>query len=107
MRSLLRILRKLAEWLKPAYKSVFVQDPPEDFGNKTVYIVGHPGNAWMLSFQCPCGCKNIIQLNLLKEANPRWTFRIIYNKIDIVPSIWRTTGCKSHFIIRRGKVIWC
>ena len=106
MRWLIKILRKLAWWLNPTYKNVFVPDPPEALVNKTVYIVGHTGNAWMLSFKCPCGCKNPVQLNLLKEANPRWKFRIIDNKIDIVPSIWRTEGCKSHFILRRGKIIW-
>jgi hypothetical protein len=23
------------------------------------------------------------------------------------PSVWRTTGCRSHFIFRRGRVVWC
>ncbi len=25
----------------------------------------------------------------------------------LLPSVWRTTGCKSHFIIYKGRLIWC
>jgi len=103
-----KIFRKLAGWFKSSYKAKFVKDIPEIFDETTVYVVGDIHSPWVLVFQCPCGCKKIIQLNTLKEARPKWDFHIFSNKkIDISPSIWRTSGCKSHFLIRKGKLYWC
>ena len=100
--------RKLVEWLKPSYKAEFIKEIPEIFAEKTVYIVGEKNEPWVLTFECPCGCKNIILLNTLLEAKPRWKFKVLSNnKIDISPSVWRISGCKSHFYIRKGKLYWC
>ncbi len=50
-------------------------------------------------FICPCGCKQIISLNLLKGSTPLWKI----NGNSITPSINRIVGCKSHFYITKGK----
>lgn len=103
-----KILLTLAEWLQPPYKAKYVNDPPEVFNKRTVYIVGEQSNPWLLTFECPCSCKSTIQLNLLKEAKPRWKFQVLpKSKIDIFPSISRIYGCKSHFFMRKGKISWC
>lgn len=101
------IFRKLAEWFTPKYQYRFCEDLPEVISDKLFYIVGEKRSPWVLVFKCPCGCNQIIQLNLLKEANPCWSFRITPNKkINIRPSVWRTTGCKSHFVVRNGNIDW-
>jgi hypothetical protein len=66
------------------------------------------GEDWCVGMHCPCRCGAIIELLVIKEANPRW---------DIVtdgkghpylsPSVWRKTGCRSHFWVRRGRIEWC
>jgi hypothetical protein len=103
-----KIFLKLAECLHPSYKTEHTDDIPKSLSKRTIYIVGKKNEPWLLTFECPCGCKNIIQLNTLKEARPRWNYQILpQNKLDISPSIWRLSGCKSHFFVRKGKIIWC
>lgn len=91
----------------PIYRYQHSEDFPDNVERKTIYIVGQKKNPWLLVFECPCGCREIIQLNLLKDANPNWKFKITKQKaISISPSIWRTAGCKSHFFVRNGKIDW-
>jgi hypothetical protein len=84
----------------------FVGDLPNHICPQTVYIVGENNFYWMAGLLCPCGCQDFIHLNLLKEAKPCWKFKISKGLISISPSVWRTYGCKSHFSISKGKVIW-
>jgi hypothetical protein len=88
------------------YKYKFCKDEPEELEQKVIYIIGEHPYLWKICFRCPCGCNEVISLNLLKEANPRWRFTIRWRKISIYPSIWRKVGCKSHFYIKKGKVNW-
>lgn len=56
--------------------------------------------------KCPCGCNDIIYLNLIPDENPQRTeprWKIVGN--TITPSINRTIGCRSHFQIINGIVI--
>lgn len=101
------ILRILVKWLQPKHKTEYQEELPDLLNNKTIYIVGQPEQPWMVAFKCPCGCGNVIHLNLLQDSNPRW--RIIKNskgRITISPSVWRTRGCKSHFFVRKSKIDW-
>lgn len=107
MKSFWEIRAKFAEWFQPEHKFVYVDDLPEKVNDKTIYIVGNSKQPWLLAFTCPCGCQNIIQLNLLKDADPCWKYKVTKkNKINISPSVWRTTGCKSHFFVRKSKIDW-
>ncbi|WP_394367166.1 DUF6527 family protein [Pontibacter fetidus] len=103
-----RQLQRIINFFRPAYRAKDVEDFPELLELKTVYAVGAPVSPWVLAFLCPCGCKAIIQLNLLKEARPRWSYKVSKKgDITVQPSIWRKQGCQSHFFIRRGKIVWC
>lgn len=85
----------------------FIDDFPEHITERKVYIVGENNFYWVLVFKCPCGCSKIINLNLLKDASPNWKFTISEESlITIYPSIWRNTGCKSHFFITDGSIKW-
>lgn len=107
MKYILSLFRKFVKWLQPKHTIEFVEDVPLQFTNKTIYIVGLEKDPWLISFKCPCGCNSIINLNLLKEAKPRWKFSFrTKKKINISPSVNRLLDCKSHFFIRNSKIDW-
>ncbi|MBL7789353.1 MAG: hypothetical protein JNL75_05910 [Chitinophagales bacterium] len=107
MRWLQRIVDKFVEWSQPEHKFVNVVEFPENVNEKTIYIVGESIQPWLLAFNCPCGCHSIIQLDLLKDTDPCWKYKVTKKKkINISPSIWRTSGCKSHFFVRKSKIDW-
>lgn len=71
-----------------------------------VYLVGER-QPWCATFICPCGCKEVIALSLIKDDRPRWRAREHPNgTVSLSPSIWRMKGCRSHFFINHGRVIW-
>ncbi len=76
---------------------------PQEIDNYIIYLV----DKWVIVFKCPCGCKNDIYLNTLQSTSPRWSYKIDKRRINVMPSIRRKSGCKSHFWIRRGKIDWC
>ncbi len=98
-------------WLRirpKSYRAVFAEDIPEKPEPTVVYIIGENLNHWCAVMKCPCGCHAMIQLNLLAQIRPSWTFREEFTgKLTLSPSIWRNTGCRSHFFVRDGRIIWC
>lgn len=70
-----------------------------DVQDGIVYVVRSEGFALL---KCPCGCRENIFLSLIDGARPQWKIDINGNSIS--PSIYRTTGCKSHFTINNGAV---
>lgn len=80
---------------------------PDQPKSNVLYAIGE-GEAWSAAMLCPCGCTAIIQLSLLEDDQPRWELSIDKKRRPtLYPSIWRTMGCKSHFILRAGEVLWC
>lgn len=66
-----------------------------------------PGRAWAAVLQCPCGCGDRLGLNLCGELDtPSWQLSGSVKQPTISPSILRTIGCRSHFFIRGGQVVW-
>lgn len=106
-------LRALWRWLFPHRAGLYIvekiTDEPTSPRKRTVYLIGEPGNEWAASFICPCGCEALITLNLLSSpGRPLWTVTSGKQKLaSLAPSVWRKVGCKSHFIMRDGKIIWC
>ena len=63
---------------------------------------------WSIGMYCPCGCGETIELLVVPEAQSSWSFSIDYRgRPSLSPSVWRRTGCRSHFWLREGRVIWC
>ena len=61
---------------------------------------------WAL-LRCPCGCGTVISLPLVSPHKPRWSVYVNEKGLpSLFPSVWQNTGCKSHFVIRSGHVIW-
>ena len=95
-------------WFEPVYRVTHVQEKPELLNNHIVYVIGDDGVFWSAVFICPCGCKAEVWLNLLQhDERPIWTVDGTKgSNAHITPSVWRQTGCKSHFLIKRGRLIW-
>lgn len=58
-------------------------------------------------FQCPCGCGDTISMNVDPAAGRAWRLRVREGRLTLMPSVWRTTGCRSHFILWDNGVWWC
>jgi hypothetical protein len=65
------------------------------------------GVARSVAIACPDGCGEQLTVNLDRRAGPAWRFFNSDSGISLFPSVWRETGCKSHFIVWRSKIFWC
>jgi uncharacterized protein DUF6527 len=79
--------------------SGYLQSP----GDAVLIERGRP--RWLLLL-CPCGCGDELPINLDSRAGPAW--RLYKNAklgVSVYPSVWRDTGCGSHFIIWRDSIL--
>lgn len=99
----------LQEWFSRRYRTEVVRnDLPEILEKRRLYVVEESGYQESAALLCPCGCGQVLYLNLLEEERPCWRVRSSARAWTTVsPSIWRKTGCKSHFWLREGKIYWC
>jgi hypothetical protein len=115
-----RTLKELWQWIfeeprpgpidkrLPQVEAEFVEEIPDELVRDRLYLIGENDHYWCAAMRCPCGCGARIQLSLVENDDPRWQFRIDRRKRpSLFPSVWRTVGCHSHFILRQGGVIWC
>jgi len=58
-------------------------------------------------FHCPCGCGETVVINVDRRAGPAWRLRVNEHGLTLMPSVWRTSGCRSHFILCKSRVWWC
>lgn len=72
-------------------------------GDAVLVIRGRPR---ALIVSCPCGCGDALTLNLDRRAGKAWLLYRRKPHITLYPSVWRDTGCESHFVIWRGRVSW-
>ena len=90
------------------FRGQMISEEPTQLKKRKMYIVFDDDEPWYVCFKCPCGCGEAIRLSTVKEDRPRWSFELHRdNTITLAPSIWRNKGCKSHFFIKRGKVVPC
>jgi hypothetical protein len=91
------------------YKIEIIPDNPktEDLKENIVYVVGEKTFTKWAYLKCPCGCEDNIMLSLNKAHFPSWSVKQDkVGRATISPSIKKLTGCKSHFLIKKGKLIW-
>lgn len=76
-------------------------------------LLAHPGDVVLvergrprhLVLRCPCGCGDDISLNLDPAAGPCWRL-IRRDPLIVMPSVWRETGCESHFFVWKHEIDW-
>lgn len=100
---------KLKENLLPARRIIIIEadTPPEKLPWRNLVLAREANEDWAVAFRCPCGCGKRLELLLIEEAEPNWLVSIDKgDKPTLHPSVWLKGGCKSHFWLRNGKVIW-
>lgn len=91
-----------------SYSVENVQEYPENFEAKIIYLLGKPSQPLLAGLICPCGCGEVIELVLYPAKSPSWKLENVKkNRVTIYPSIRKVSGCKSHFFITEGKIKWC
>lgn len=81
---------------------------PETLEKRVLYIVEEDGFDEQAAMLCPCGCKRVLQMNLLTDERPCWRVtRHEDGTATLHPSVWRKKDCRSHFWFREGRVHWC
>lgn len=105
-------MKSLFEWLFNKckvlrYTPLVVEDLPDKLRKRKIYILKNEDFAWQMNMLCPCGCQVILYINLLQEIKPCWKYQIDNkNLLTLKPSIHRFEGCKSHFFITKGSIVW-
>lgn len=107
MKWLTNLWRRSLAWFAPRYRVEAVNDLPDEIHARILYVIGEE-QPWQAAMRCPCGCGALIQLSLVPHDRPRWAATIDRRaRPTLVPSVWRNTGCRAHFFLRDGLVIWC
>ncbi len=60
-----------------------------------------------LTMLCPDGCGETLTINLDRRTGPAWRLYSEGQSVSLFPSVWRNTGCCSHFIVWRSRIYWC
>jgi uncharacterized protein DUF6527 len=101
--------RRRAPAAPPApFTASFDEDLPNVYLQDTLHVAGEEGSYWCAAMRCPCGCGANIHMSLLAEDEPSWRLRVdAVGRPTVSPSIWRKSGCRSHFFLRSGRIEWC
>lgn len=89
-----------------SYKPVFVTPIPHEIEPGIMYVSEEFG---ICMFLCPCGCGEKIPIPFgpdKPDPEHTWDFTKNGDVITLSPSILMLAGCKSHYFIREGKVVW-
>ncbi len=69
-------------------------------------ILVERGRPRLLLLSCPCGCGEEFPINLDARSGPAWRlYRSDRAGISVFPSVWRESGCRSHYIIWRNSIL--
>jgi len=104
-----RFWRGLCEWASGPRKLLRVDGDalPAAMPPRDLVLLCEGGEAWSVGMTCPCGCGQLIELPLIPQASPRWRLQVDEaERPTLTPSVWLRTGCRSHFFVRAGKVLW-
>lgn len=110
LKYIVNLLNCFLAWLfkeKKIYRREYVSDIPKNPQPYKVYILGGTKNPFLAVIQCPCGCGESLHMNLLSSRNPCWKLYFDNNEIvTFEPSLWKNTGCRSHFHLINGEIRW-
>lgn len=109
MRKLAHLWRSLKEWAAAPRRILQIEGDalPKRMPKRDLVLLMEGGENWSVGMTCPCGCGENVELLLLEEARPRWNLLVdAQGRPTLQPSVWRRDGCRSHYFVRSGKVIW-
>jgi hypothetical protein len=70
-----------------------------------VALVIRSGIQRSLLIGCPDGCGDVVSVNLDARSGSAWRLRT-KPTLSLYPSVWRDSGCLSHFIISVDHIWW-
>ena len=108
--SLFARLKSLTDALIPARKLEVIEGDslPKHLPRRNLVLAREDGEDWCVGMRCPCGCGRTIELQVFPEARPKWKLSCDEkNRPTLHPSVWVKDGCKSHFWLREGQILWC
>lgn len=86
----------------------FVDERPSTLRRRRLYVTRSRGEPVFGYMVCPCGCRHTLHLRFLPDRRPRWTLQVSRDDaVTIWPSVWRREGCRSHFFVTDGHLVWC
>ena len=64
------------------------------------------GRPRLLLISCPCGCGDEFPINLDQRSGRAWRlYRNDRKGLSLFPSVWRESGCESHYVIWRDQIL--
>ena len=75
--------------------------------NRTTLVIIHRGRPRWLKFHCPCGCSDILSINLDHKTGAFWYLQQDQDGLSLSPSVWRTSNCQTHFFLIANNVQFC
>ena len=81
-------------------------EPPRKIARRRLVRMIDEGEPWAVVMMCPCGCGEVLELSLSPASKTFWKLAVEADHPTLHPSVWRKTGCRSHFWVRRGRVRW-
>jgi hypothetical protein len=78
-------------------------------------VLNEPGDAVLVRrgvlrsmvMSCPDGCGEVLTVNLDGRAGKAWRHYARGDDVSLFPSVWRDSGCESHYILWRSRIYWC
>jgi hypothetical protein len=69
-------------------------------------VIVKRGHVRALVLNCPDGCGEKLTINLDRNAGKAWRLYSELDSLTLYPSVWRSTGCRSHFILWSDRFYW-
>jgi hypothetical protein len=80
---------------------------PATLPRRGLVVWSDAGEAWSVAMNCPCGCGQRVELPLLLEVCPRWNLTVdSRGRPTLHPSVALREGCRSHYYVRAGRILW-
>lgn len=107
LRKLVEMFRWWRRKLPPVYRAERVTVIGDRVPPGVIQVEGDDECAWAVGMACPCGCGDVVNLSLVPGREANWRLTLHRDgTVSLFPSVWRTVGCRSHYWIRRSRLIW-